>query len=234
MGLGQWITRIVHRNAGSQRNTVQASSPEVNNEGWLVVGDYALTAAEREQWKRQGWRPSFIQLSEEALSSLSENQRQSTAREFVHDGAPFFQRGYIHYALQLWREAIRIDSGVDPGDCGYDNEIVLAVLAAFQAERHGSKIQRGASDVLYQWISNLPSADLFLTHSKYAGTTRCPYCNTPGTPQIWPPGGDAVPFYCCRLEECHSRPGGYVVDATCRKCARVWCVVWDDDPIWNR
>lgn len=75
-------------------------------ETWLV-GDHAGNNEEKEQWGKRGSQPSFVKIKEEELSSLSKDQRKSTAREFVHDGASFFQRGYIHYGLQLWREAIR-------------------------------------------------------------------------------------------------------------------------------
>lgn len=202
---------------------------------WLV-GDYSEKAQEKEEWRRMGFRPSFVKLTDEDLSSLSKSQRQSTAREFAHDGADFFQRGYLHYGLQLWREAVRIDPEIDVVDCGYDKDIIVAMFKIFKDEQNFSNISQPiaqtASDILYQWISGLSSAHLYMTSSKYANNARCAYCGAPNSLRVWPSKGDEVPFYYCKLEKSQRRSGGYLIDVRCHKCSKVWCVVWDDDPIW--
>jgi tetratricopeptide (TPR) repeat protein len=201
-----------------------------------LIGDYAGKNEEKEQWKKIGFRPSFVKIKDRDLTSLSNDQRLSASREFVHDGASFFQRGYIHYGLQLWREAIRIDPEIDIASCGYDNEPALSIFRIFKAEynvpHNPQPIQHAASEILYQWLSNMPSACLYLASSKFAQNARCAYCGAPNILRAWPPMGDAVPFHYCKLEESHHPPGGYLIDVRCHKCGRVWCVVWDDDPIW--
>lgn len=196
------------------------------------VGDHRQNDGERAQWKIQGFRPSFVELPEERLASLDTSQRRSMAKEFVHDGASFFQRGYIHYALQLWRQGVRIDPDVDVAACGYDTDAVVAMFEVFKAEDRRSQPAQAASEILYGWISSLPSAQLYMVQSQYSSNARCPYCDAPCVVMAWPTGGDAVPFYYCTLEECHHRPGGYLVDGRCGECRRVWCVVWDESPIW--
>jgi len=203
---------------------------------WLV-GDYSEKAQEKEEWRRMGFRPSFVKLTDNDLSSLSKSQRQSTAREFAHDGADFFQRGYLHYGLQLWREAVRIDPEIDVVDCGYDKDIIVAMFKIFKDEQKFSNISQpvaqAASDILYRWISGFSSAHLYMTSSKYANNARCAYCGAPNSLKTWPSKGDEVPFYYCKLEESQRRSGGYLIDVRCHKCSKVWCVVWDDDPIWG-
>jgi tetratricopeptide (TPR) repeat protein len=197
---------------------------------------------EKEQWRREGWHPSFMKLTDEHLSSISKDQRQMIVREFVRDGASFFQRGYTHYGLQLWREAIRINPEIDLAYFGYTNEYVLAIFQIFKDEYNwvrGGKnapidpqpVQRAASDIIFEWTSNLPRDHLYMTHSKYAQNARCAYCGSPNILKAWPSNGDEVPFYYCKLEESRHLPGGYLVDVSCHKCNKVWCVVWDADPI---
>ena len=60
--------------------------------------------------------------------------------------------------------------------------------------------------------------------SNYAGELRCSYCGKSCKSNIWPLGGDNVPFYF------QKEKGKYSLPVDCSECGKTWFVVWDSNP----